>query len=136
MRIRYNCAYCDKVAYDKPSSYRRKLRHFCSQGCYSAYRTERLPKEEQHAYKGGGLPEAEKQKRRKARSDANHAIRDGKITKESCEICGRSDAQMHHHDYDKPLEVKWLCRKCHWDEHKIIYENTELSPTPDEGKDE
>ena len=83
-------------------------------------------KEEQHAYKGGGLPKEEKKKRIKARSDANHAIRDGKLKREDCKACGRKDAQMHHHDYKKPLEVVWLCRKCHWEEHKLIYENPEL----------
>ncbi len=120
------CDYCTQLFYEKPSHHARKKRHFCSQKCYSSFRRELLPKEEQHAYKGGGLPEDEKEKRRKARSDANHAIRDGKLTRKSCEVCSREDAQMHHHDYSKPLEVKWLCCRCHWDEHKLIYENPTL----------
>lgn len=120
------CDYCKTKFYEKPSHHKRKKRHFCSQMCYSAFRRERLPKEEQHAYKGGGLPNSEKRKRRKARGDANHAIRDGKLIRKPCEACGRNDAQMHHHDYDKPFDVRWLCRRCHWDEHKIIYENPDL----------
>ncbi len=124
--MKTRCDYCKNEYHEKPSHYRKKKRHFCSRKCYSSFRRELLPKEEQHAYKGGGLSGEEKRKRRKARSDANHAIRDGKLIPQPCEGCGRKDAQMHHHDYNKPLDVRWLCRKCHWDEHRIIYENPEL----------
>lgn len=30
-----------------------------------------------------------------------------------CEVCGREKAEAHHPDYDRPGEVKWLCRKHH-----------------------
>lgn len=50
--IFYNCDYCDKISFDKPSSYKRKKRHFCSRECYSKYRKEFLPFNEQPSYKG------------------------------------------------------------------------------------
>lgn len=31
---------------------------------------------------------------------------------------GRNGIQAHHEDYDKPLEIIWLCQKCHHDWHK------------------
>uniref|UniRef100_A0A6M3IY00 Putative homing endonuclease n=1 Tax=viral metagenome TaxID=1070528 RepID=A0A6M3IY00_9ZZZZ len=52
MKIQYKCKYCRKIAYDRPSHYKRKKRHFCSMLCYSKFRRERLPFYEQHAYKG------------------------------------------------------------------------------------
>jgi len=44
------------------------------------------------------------------------AIKDGTITKpDRCERCGRDRTilQAHHEDYEKPLEVEWLCVSCH-----------------------
>jgi len=64
-------------------------------------------------------------KRAKAKSMISHAIRDGNITRPSvCEACKGTDAlQGHHCDYNKPMDVMWLCVKCHTQWHK---ENTPL----------
>lgn len=34
-----------------------------------------------------------------------------------CEECGSENSQRHHHDYNKPLEINWLCPICHAKEH-------------------
>lgn len=41
------------------------------------------------------------------------ALKSGKLTKQTCEVCGASKAEAHHDDYTKPLEVHWLCRSHH-----------------------
>lgn len=51
------------------------------------------------------------------------AIESGALVRpKSCDVCGdcpppasdgRSRIHAHHHDYAKPLEVEWLCAKCH-----------------------
>lgn len=51
------------------------------------------------------------------RSYANVYKRRGKLLQEPCGKCGDPRSQMHHHDYTKPLEVEWLCRRCHLAEH-------------------
>ena len=54
-----------------------------------------------------------------ARAYANCYLRRGKIKKEPCFKCGDVKSQMHHADYNKPLDVIWACRKCHMEIHKI-----------------
>lgn len=44
----------------------------------------------------------------------NAAIRHHKDAPSRCELCGRTKVlERHHPDYDKPLEIQWLCKKCH-----------------------
>jgi len=52
-----------------------------------------------------------------ARSLANNARRDGKLIPKPCQ-CGSIYVEMHHHDYSKPLEITWICQKCHLDLHE------------------
>ncbi len=57
-------------------------------------------------------------KKKRARDTANDAVRRGKIDRQPCEQCGNAGAQMHHDDYDKPLAVRWLCRRHHAELHR------------------
>ncbi|RJE79000.1 hypothetical protein DWB67_14640 [Paracoccus sp. JM45] len=41
------------------------------------------------------------------------AMRSGKLEKQHCEVCGASHVDAHHDNYDKPLNVRWLCRRHH-----------------------
>lgn len=47
----------------------------------------------------------------------NNAVRDGRIEKQPCKICGSEKSQAHHADYRKPKDVKWLCFYHHRLEH-------------------
>lgn len=54
-----------------------------------------------------------------------NAVRDGRLFKPAeCSRCGlvprRRDLHAHHHDYAKPLDVEWICVKCHGVEHHGI----------------
>lgn len=57
--------------------------------------------------------QARNPEKRKAHGIVNNAIRDGKLLKGVCEVCGSEKVDAHHDDYSKPLEVRWLCRKHH-----------------------
>jgi hypothetical protein len=60
-----------------------------------------------------------------------NAIRAGKLTRQSCEVCGGQSAQAHHDDYSKPLDVRWLCTTHHAEWHK---HNTPLCPDQNQEK--
>lgn len=58
-----------------------------------------------------------------ARNIVNNAVRDGILIKpSSCEMCKNDFISRlihgHHEDYNKPLEVMWLCPACHTQRHK------------------
>lgn len=52
-------------------------------------------------------------KKRSVHILTGNAIRDGILVKQCCEVCGSTNVVAHHKDYDKPLEVTWLCPKHH-----------------------
>ena len=60
-----------------------------------------------------------KRNRIKSRAHArlNQSLKLGKITKLPCSVCGDTNSLAHHHDYSKPLDVVWLCRTHHAEEH-------------------
>ena len=55
--------------------------------------------------------------KRKAHLLVQYAIRKGELLPQCCEYCGVQKAEAHHDDYNKPLEVRWLCHKCHMEWH-------------------
>ena len=88
---------------------RRSGQRTCGE-CHKEYMRKNRPKHSE-------LSE-EQRKKANARSYANCYKRRGLLKQEPCKTCGDENSQMHHDDYDKPLEVIWFCRKCHLDHHK------------------
>ena len=58
-------------------------------------------------------------KKHKAQNLVNNNVRNGNLHKEPCCICGSNkNIVAHHDDYDKPLNVRWMCQACHVSWHK------------------
>lgn len=51
-------------------------------------------------------------KKYKAHGVVNSAIRAKKLFSEPC-FCGEKKTVAHHDDYDKPLNVRWMCQAHH-----------------------
>ena len=156
-RIFFTCAYCGELGGDKPSSFRRKTRHFCSTKCYAKYRTELLPIEE-HPKWQGGISAGEAHKRWKARHpermaflrhkeylrhknvSGGHSFEDWQRIKlrhgNKCAICGQEKPLTKDHVIPLSLggtddvgNIQPLCRSCNSRKWKFnIYENPDLIP--------
>lgn len=66
--------------------------------------------------------DAEFQKKELCRKQAKKAIRSGILLRMPCEVCKEIKSEAHHDDYDKPLDVRWLCRKHHGEHHRTLKE--------------
>ena len=57
-------------------------------------------------------------------STVARAIKLGELVRQPCVRCQNEKSLAHHEDYDKPLEVVWLCQPCHKQRHKEILKET------------
>jgi hypothetical protein len=55
--------------------------------------------------------------RYKAQTAVHNAIRDGKLFRLPCFVCGALKVEGHHPDYSRPLDVVWLCPIHHKEIH-------------------
>ena len=126
---------CTKCGLDKPvddfyvmkpaTGYRAAECKECTKTRVKKHYADTIP--QQHAYEANrnATPErkAALQKRMrfhrarnpdkyKARTAVNNAVRDGRLFRLPC-ACGSLKVQAHHADYSKPLDVKWVCFRCH-----------------------
>lgn len=71
----------------------------------------------------------------KACSIVNEQIRQGRLKRVPCTVCGEPKTDAHHVDYSEPFNIMWLCRQCHAAWHKIarkegftLYPRKDLEP--------
>ncbi len=66
---------------------------------------------------------------RRAQTKITNALASGKLKRKPCEVCGNPVSEGHHDDYDKPLEVRWLCSKHHGLCHRSLSPSSSLGGT-------
>ncbi len=60
-----------------------------------------------------------------------NAVRDGRMKKHPCLFCSSEEnVHGHHRDYQKPLDVVWLCSQCHRRLHATFPETSAHEPKP------
>lgn len=105
----------------------------CNKKDVLEHRLKNIEKIRQYDRDRGKLPErlklatevtrvwrAEDLRRAKAHNAVARAIKKGDLTRSPCVKCGFQKTEAHHEDYDKPLDIVWLCCPCHKKRHKEI----------------
>lgn len=77
------------------------------------YRASQRQKERQRI-----IEDAVYARKMESRKAVKIAIKKGALIQRPCEICGELKVDAHHDDYDRPLDVRWLCRKHHNEHHR------------------
>jgi len=94
-----NLAKGDNLKYEAKEAYKRRKKYYSD-------------------YWKNARNDPEHLKKRSARRMVSTEIEAGRLRRGDCEKCGKHHADAHHEDYDKPLVVKWLCRRCHFAEER------------------
>jgi ribosomal protein S27AE len=107
----------------------------CTKNDVSNHRNQNLEKIRAYDRARGKIPErikanteinrawrAEDKRRHMAHSAVARAIKSGSLVRNPCIRCGESKSLAHHENYDKPLDVMWLCQPCHKQRHKELKE--------------
>lgn len=92
----------------------------CRQDFLTGYEKDSYRREYKVAYMAAYRKTPKEMVKAAARQALHLAIASGKIDKPT--VCSRCPSTIkihgHHHDYSQPLDVIWLCTKCHVAEHK------------------
>ena len=109
----HQCKSCQKLAMKQYRvEHRLELRE------YDRIR-DKQPHRAAHARQATKSWEVKYPERYKAHQVVAKAIISGKLKRLPCFVCGEK-AEAHHPDYDRPLDVVWLCRPHHKETHDLI----------------
>ena len=107
----------------------------CNKNDVTTNRNKNIEKYREYDRERGKIPErikarteitrlwrADDKRRFAAHNAVARAIKKGDLVRSPCVRCGEEKSLAHHEDYDKPLEVMWLCQPCHKQRHKELKE--------------
>ncbi len=132
-KVPLNPAYPDQAPYEKPGfricghcgelkpeiAFPFPLRTRCCFECAA----ERSRNFDQDRTANSRRTRSRRPDRSRARQRVQEAVKTGRLVKpHACERCGFipkrvSEIHGHHADYSRPLDVEWLCERCHRAEH-------------------
>jgi len=124
------CECCGEIFEGIKSRVESGRAKYCSSTCRAIVVSRANPREQRGAnnpnWRGGPKPNYYYTKKNRdpkkynAQGKLQYAVRTGNIKRKPCQVCGELKVEGHHPDYDKPLDVIWLCRKHHIAAHKNI----------------
>lgn len=117
------CEQCGDNCYIQISAMIRSRANVCSQSCGAILSGKARSGPTHPLFKGGSKEQNKRYKNKhplkvKCRTETRKALRHGLLIASPCNVCGDQKSEIHHKDYSKPLEVVWLCRKHHMEQHR------------------
>ena len=121
----YTCARCEGTFFkDEMAPRKNRPRPVYCRSCSGQNRresTERNAEQRREYQRNYNAQRKEATKERNSlyrmmypeRVKAHKAANRAGLLQQPCEVCGAVPAEMHHNDYSKPLEVRWLCNRHH-----------------------
>jgi hypothetical protein len=109
------CSSCSRLCSKCLNSPRRNSHRYCKE-CMSAAHDE---------WAATKLSDRVARIKNNARAYARVYLKRGIIQKSPCEVCRDPNSHMHHADYRKPAEVRWLCRTHHRELHETTPSQTD-----------
>jgi hypothetical protein len=128
-------AQCKKCRYAKTGRahfLRNKEKCYENAAKWHAKNRDHINEKSRERYAIDKSPIIERDRRHAEKIKAQHLVqtyvRRGKILKPKiCSICNCESKKIegHHADYSKPLEVIWVCSRCHHNIHKSLKERVQ-----------
>lgn len=117
------CKECRRAYERKRYAERAEEERARSRERHKEHRDRELARMSRYATSGRRVLKPSDPKKQHARQRTKYAVQTGRLVKPTaCESCHKQlpsrKIHAHHVDYDKPLEVEWLCRDCHSLRHR------------------
>lgn len=57
--------------------------------------------------------EKEREQKDQAHRIVANEVKQGRLIKQPCQVCGEKKVEAHHDDYAQPINIVWVCKKHH-----------------------
>lgn len=113
----FPCKNCGTEFLTRPYNYNRGFRIYCGKACYNATRPKGFGKSTTTDYERKIASQQRNPVQTAARKILDSAMRRKGSIRWPCAVCNDKKTEGHHYDYNKALDVFWLCRAHHIEAH-------------------
>lgn len=113
MKTNQTCQTCGVIFQALQTEINRGWGKYCGVPCRQKGNARQLRTPEGWHYRQAHFKATRDKHKVACRRKTRAAIKSGALVPEPCDHCGADKVEAHHEDYTLPLDVTWLCRRCH-----------------------